>query len=99
MSRASHVKYPRCSADLAPGQLLNGDLESAVTTLGPVFELPPEKRVDGLLSRLQGVRTQLTVPALHRHREATELGRQLEGFGRDSARSTLPGTPRYEIST
>ncbi|MER6914311.1 hypothetical protein ABT354_21790 [Streptomyces sp. NPDC000594] len=87
------------TADLALARLLDDDLESAATTLGPVFELPPEKRVDGLLSRLQGVRRQLTVPALHRHREATALGRRLEDFGRDSARSTLPGSPRYEIGT
>ncbi|SCF96479.1 hypothetical protein [Streptomyces sp. Ncost-T10-10d] len=87
------------TADLALAQLLSGDLESAVATLGTVFELPPEKRVDGLLSRLKGVRAQLTVPALHRQREATTLGHQLEEFGRDSARSTLPGVPRYEIGS
>ncbi|MEU5299781.1 DNA-binding protein [Streptomyces noursei] len=85
------------TADLALAQLLNGDLESALTTLGPVFELPPEQRVDGLLSRLKGVRTQLTVPALQRHREASELGHHIEEFSRDSARSTLPGVPRLEI--
>ncbi|MFC0843317.1 MULTISPECIES: hypothetical protein [Streptomyces] len=85
------------TADLALAQLLNADLASAIGTLGPVFELAPEQRVDGLLSRLKGVRSQLTVPALRRHREAVELGHYIEGFGRDSARSTLPGAPRYQI--
>ncbi|MEU3373293.1 hypothetical protein ABZ734_22865 [Streptomyces sp. NPDC006660] len=85
------------TADLALAQLLNGDLESAVTTLGPVFQLLPEQRVDGLLARLRGVRTQLTVPALQRRREASELGHYIESFSRDSARSTLPGVPGLEI--
>ncbi|MFJ8313041.1 MULTISPECIES: hypothetical protein [unclassified Streptomyces] len=83
--------------DLALAQLLSGDLDSAVVTLAPVFELPPEQRVDGLLSRLTGVRSQLTAPAFQRNREAGELGRSIEGFSRDSASSTLPGAPRYEI--
>ncbi|MEV0440504.1 DNA-binding protein [Streptomyces spectabilis] len=87
------------TADLALAHLLNADLESAITTLGPVFALPPEQRVDGLLSRLLGVRNQLTVPALHRHNEAVELGHHIEGFRRDSARSTLPGAPRYQIGS
>ncbi|MEV8393018.1 MULTISPECIES: DNA-binding protein [unclassified Streptomyces] len=87
------------TADLALAQLLNADLASAIATLGPVFELPPEQRVDGLLLRLNGVRSQLTVPALHRHREAVELGHHIEGFRRDSARSTLPGAPRYQLGS
>ncbi|MFD7017167.1 DNA-binding protein [Streptomyces sp. NPDC059928] len=85
------------TADLALAQLLNGDFEAAVTTLGPVFELPPEQRVDGLLSRLKGVRTQLTVPALQRRHEASELGHYIEGFSRDSAKSAMPGVPRSAI--
>ncbi|MEU5432306.1 hypothetical protein AB0G73_02885 [Streptomyces sp. NPDC020719] len=87
------------TADLALAQLLNADLASAIATLGPVFELPPEQRVDGLLLRLNGVRSQLTVPALHRQREAVELGHHIEGFRRDSARSTLPGAPRYQLGS
>ncbi|AYG79954.1 hypothetical protein DWB77_02073 [Streptomyces hundungensis] len=87
------------TVDLALAQLLNTDLASAVATLQPVFDLPPEQRVDGLLARLQGVRSQLTVPALHRHNEAVELGHHIEGFRRDSARSTLPGAPRYQLGS
>ncbi|GHA93276.1 DNA-binding protein [Streptomyces termitum] len=85
------------SADLALAQLLSRDFESAVTALGPVFDLPPEKRVDGLLSRLRGVRSQLAAPELRGRREAAELARHIEGFGRDSARSMLPGAPSTAI--
>jgi hypothetical protein len=94
--RSSKVEM-EASADLALAQLLSGDLESAVTALAPVFDLAPEKRVDGLLSRLKGVRAQLAAPELRGNREAADLAHHLEGFGRDSARSTIPGAPSYVI--
>ncbi|WP_164737714.1 hypothetical protein [Streptomyces luteoverticillatus] len=83
------------AADLALAQLLNQDLEAATSALEAVFNLDPEQRVDGLMLRMAGVRSQLLSAPFRQARIATELGERIEEFSLNSARLLLlPPAPR-----
>ncbi|MEW1929565.1 hypothetical protein [Streptomyces sp. NPDC088360] len=80
------------SADLAAGLLAAGELEEAVLAMEPVFTLPAEQRVDGLMSRLANVRVRLAAPGLRRTQAAISLAERVEDFALTSAR-TLVAAP------
>ncbi|MFG2500882.1 DNA-binding protein [Streptomyces sp. NPDC048441] len=80
------------AADLASGLLAAGELEAAAHAIKPVFTLPAEQRVDGLMSRLAQVRVRLAAPDMRRAGQAISLAERLEEFTLVSAR-TLAGAP------
>lgn len=65
------------AVDLAASRLLSDDVSGATDALSPVFALPADKRVDGLMKRLRQVRTSLAaIPS----RETTTLVGKIEEF-------------------
>jgi len=73
------------SVDLAASRLLSDDVSGATDALSPVFTLPADKRVDGLVKRLRQVRTSLAaVPS----RETTALVGKIEVFTAETVTRT-----------
>jgi tetratricopeptide (TPR) repeat protein len=83
-----------CSAraDLAATRLLQGELDGAREALGPVFALPPDKRVQGLVKRLGNVQRLLSQPLYVGSPEGRQLSQQIEGFASGAVSRALPGT-------
>ncbi|MGH3874488.1 MAG: hypothetical protein ACRDSR_23795 [Pseudonocardiaceae bacterium] len=67
----------RCA--LAVARILRREIDGAAEALAPVLELPPPKRIHGIVTSVEQVRTALhAVP--DPSREVTELAGALEGF-------------------
>lgn len=83
-----------CSArtDLAATRLLRGELDGAREALVPVFALPPDKRVQGLVKRLGNVQRLLSQPHYISSPDGRRLGQQVEGFASRAVSRALPGT-------
>jgi len=83
-----------CSArtDLAATRLLRGELDGAREALAPVFALPPDKRVQGLVKRLGNVQRLLSQPLYVTSSDGRHLGQQIEGFAAGAVSRALPGT-------
>ncbi|NRQ32120.1 XRE family transcriptional regulator [Nonomuraea sp. NN258] len=75
------------SVDLSIAYLLAGDTSGAAEALSPVFGLPMEKRVEGLVKRITQVRAVLATVGGH---EASELAERIEHFSADSITRILP---------
>jgi tetratricopeptide (TPR) repeat protein len=82
-----------CSArtDLAAARLLRGELDGAREALAPVFALPPDKRVQGVVKRLGNVQRLLSQPLYLGSAEGRHLGQQIEGFAAGAVSRALPG--------
>jgi hypothetical protein len=81
-ARRSASVRGKAAADLATAQLLRQDLDGAAATLETVWAVPREKRVAGLLERTGNLRTVLSAAAFRGSQLATDLGEQIEEFGR-----------------
>src|SRR6266545_769195 len=83
-----------CSActDPAATRLLQGELDGARDALAPVFALPPDKRVQGLVKRLGNVQRLLRQPLYVSSPDGRRLGQQVEGFASGAVSRALPGT-------
>jgi transcriptional regulator with XRE-family HTH domain len=81
-----------CSArtDLAATRLVRGELDGARVALAPVFALPPDKRVQGLVRRLGNVRRLLSQPLYVNSHEGRRLGQQIEVFASGAVSRALP---------
>ncbi|HKR52105.1 MAG TPA: hypothetical protein VJT72_21495 [Pseudonocardiaceae bacterium] len=67
-----------CSA-LAVARVLRREIDGAAEALAPVLELPPPKRIHGIVISVEHVRTALAIIE-NPGREATELAGAIEGF-------------------
>jgi transcriptional regulator with XRE-family HTH domain len=79
-------------ADLAATRLLQGELDGAREALAPVFALPPDKRIQGLVKRLGNVQRLLSQPLYVGSPEGRHLSQQIEGFASGAVSRALPGT-------
>ncbi len=75
-----------CSA-LAVARVLLGEIDGAAEALTPVLELPPPKRIHGIVTSVEHVRTALRA-VQDPGRDATELAGAIEGF--TSERLAIP---------
>ncbi|MEO7193978.1 MAG: hypothetical protein ABIZ05_04025 [Pseudonocardiaceae bacterium] len=64
---------------LAVARVLLGEIEGAAEALAPVFELPPPKRIHGIVTSVEHVRTALG-SVQDPGRDATELAGAIEAF-------------------
>jgi tetratricopeptide (TPR) repeat protein len=76
--------------DLAHAYFLKGSLDAASETLASVFDLEPEERVEGVVSRLISVRSVLSRPQFRSYRPALELAVRIEVFAAESAGRIVP---------
>jgi hypothetical protein len=81
------------SIDLATVRLRSGALDAAVAAIEPALSLPSARRVRGLMTRLQLVRTELAASVFRRSAQARELDERIEEFGRDSVTAGLHALP------
>jgi tetratricopeptide (TPR) repeat protein len=84
--------------DLSAAYLLKGQLDGAHEALAPVFAVPQELRIEGLLQRLGRVRNLLVGGAFRSSREACQLQEQIEEFTMGAANRMLPGSPSHPMS-
>ncbi len=75
--------------DLASAWLKAGDLDAALTTVGPVLVLPPGRRISKLPKRLTRMRRELAGPGYRGAPEAKDLDEQIERYCRDDITTHL----------
>lgn len=76
--------------DLALGRLANGELEGAVDALGPVFDLPAERRINGIRTSMMHVHEALRGAAFRQVSGAADVREQIEDFCQTPAVAALP---------
>ncbi len=75
--------------DLAAARLLAGTIDGVSDALAPVFALQPDRRVEGLIKRMEHVRASLTsVSSL----QAAILAEVIEAFSTETVTHALPPT-------
>ncbi|MEV5407293.1 XRE family transcriptional regulator [Thermopolyspora sp. NPDC052614] len=74
------------SVDLAAARLITGDIDGAAVALAPVFALPPDRRVEGLVKRLGQVSTSLASISFSSGRTLME---RIENFTAETATGVL----------
>ncbi|MGW5447449.1 DNA-binding protein [Streptomyces asiaticus] len=83
-SRAAHV-LGSAAADLALARLISGDVDGAAEALEPIWAIPGDHRITGILVRAAQVRRYLSQPVFHGARLPTQLRERIEDFTRASA--------------
>lgn len=82
------ARWPAAEAgayvDLATAYVLSGDIGAAVDALRPVFALPADRQVYGVVQRLGSIRDALSDPALPKTGRSRALAEQLESFTADA---------------
>jgi hypothetical protein len=81
------------SIDLATVRLRSGALDAAALAIEPALSLPPARRINVLMTRLQLARTELAAPVFRGSAQARDLDERIEEFGRDSVTSGLHALP------
>lgn len=76
--------------DLALGRLAAGELEGAVEALGPVFDLPSERRINGIRTSMMHVHETLRGTAFRQAPGAADVREQIEDFCQTPAVAALP---------
>lgn len=76
--------------DLALGRLANGELEGAVDAIGPVFDLPAERRINGIRTSMMHVHEALRGSAFRQVSGAADIREQIENFCQTPAVAALP---------
>jgi len=76
--------------DLALGRLANGELECAVEALGPVFDLPAERRINGIRTSMMHVHEALRSAAFRQVDGASDVREQIEDFCQTPAVVAIP---------
>lgn len=96
-ARPAAARMPKVEAEahieLAHAHLIKGSLDAARQTLADVFDMAPEARVEGIISRLIGVRGVLTRPPFRTSRPALDLASHIEVFAAESAGHLVPALP------
>lgn len=95
-------RTPRIEAeartDRAATLLIAGELEGAREMIIPIAQLPPDRRIAGLVERVHQVRNLLTTEPLRTAAAARALGEDLEEYIRASAPKQLgPGANRLTL--
>ncbi|MFK0143415.1 DNA-binding protein [Streptomyces murinus] len=87
-ARSAHV-LGSASADLAMAYLLEGDVEAASEALTPLWGIPADQRVTGVLVRTGQIQHYLTRPAFRGSAVPSELRCRVEDFTRGAAAHQL----------
>ncbi|HEX6468597.1 MAG TPA: helix-turn-helix domain-containing protein [Streptosporangiaceae bacterium] len=80
-------------ADLATALLRDGQLDAATDALGPVLALPPGRRGDSLLRRLDRVRGELAAARYRGQPQADDLDENIETFRSETIVGDLAELP------
>jgi tetratricopeptide (TPR) repeat protein len=72
-------------SDLALARLRAGALDGTRDALAPVFDLPPDKRIGGIITSVNRVHNALRDPAISTSALARDLRDEIEAFGRTPA--------------
>ncbi len=81
--------YMVARIDLAAAYLSTGELDAALTGVGPVLALPPGRRTSRLPKRLSRLRREIAVTRYRGAPEARDLDDQIEQFTRETITSLL----------
>lgn len=76
--------------DLALGRLAHGELDGAVEALGPVFELPTERRINGIRTSMMHVHEALRTATFRQVPGASDVREQIEDFCQTPAVAAIP---------
>jgi transcriptional regulator with XRE-family HTH domain len=79
--------------DLTTAYLRAGQLEVAVSTIGPVMTLDPNRRTRALLWRFERVRAELAAPGYRGQAQAAELDERIELFSAETIVGDLAELP------
>jgi transcriptional regulator with XRE-family HTH domain len=79
--------------DLSTSLLRDGQLDAAITAMEPVLALPPKRRGDSLLRRLDRVRAELASPRYRGQPQAADLDENIETFTSETIAGDLAGIP------
>ncbi|MGW0824586.1 DNA-binding protein [Streptomyces sp. NPDC002845] len=86
--QSAHVRGG-AAADLAMARLLANDVEGASEALTPVWEIPSDQRMTGIVVRTARIHRHLSRPTYHGAQLPEQLREQIEDFTR--------GSPPYQI--
>ncbi|MEU2737334.1 DNA-binding protein [Streptomyces sp. NPDC007095] len=82
-AQSAHVRGG-AAADLAMARLLGNDVEGAAEALGPVWEIPSEQRMTGIVVRTARIHRHLSRPTYHGAQLPGQLRERIEDFNRAS---------------
>ena len=80
---------PLAGVNLAVVQVRSGALDAAETALESALALPADQRISDITGRLADVRRELAAPVFHGSPQASDLGEQIEAFGREAVTTGL----------
>ncbi|WP_260327845.1 DNA-binding protein [Streptomyces sp. Ag109_O5-1] len=95
-ARSAHV-LGSASADLAMARLLDNDVEAAREALTPVWAIPADQRVTGVLVRAGQIQHYLTRPAFRGAMLPRELRDRVEDFTRTATTHQLTGPALLQL--
>ncbi|MET7282362.1 hypothetical protein ABZS29_29305 [Kribbella sp. NPDC005582] len=81
----SYATEAGARSELALARVMLGEIAGAAEALRPVLELPPERRIAGILDSVARVQRALTAPHLRLSGEAVDLRNEIESFRQISA--------------
>lgn len=95
-TRSAHV-LGSASADLAMARLLDNDVEAACAALAPVWAIPADQRVTGVLVRAGQIQHYLTQPTFRGSTVPRELRDRVEDFTRTATTNRLTGPALLQL--
>jgi hypothetical protein len=81
------------SIDLATVRLRSGALDAAAVAIEPALSLPPARRINTLMTRLQLARTELAATVFRGSAQARDLDERIEAFSSDTVAAGLHALP------
>lgn len=94
--RSAHV-LGGAAADLAMARLLANDLDGAADAMTPLWTIPADQRVTGVLARTGQIQHHLTRPAVRGAQTARDLRAQVEEFTRTATAHQLTGPALLQL--
>lgn len=94
--RSAHV-LGGAAADLAMARLYGNDVEGAAAALDPLWGIPADQRVTGVLARTGQIQHHLTQPAVRQAQAARELRGRVEEFTRTATAHQLTGPALLQL--
>lgn len=95
-TRSAHV-LGGASADLGMARLLSDDVEGAAEALLPLWNIPADQRVTGVLARTSQIQHLLTSPAFRGAVQPAQLRQQIEDFTRAASAHQLTGSALLQL--
>jgi hypothetical protein len=95
-TRSAHV-LGSASADLAMARLLDNDVEAASAALAPLWTIPADQRVTGVLVRTGQIQHYLTQPMFRGSVVPRELRERVEDFTRSATTHQLTGPALLQL--